>query len=135
MKKILLALILLLPIGGAVYFFLWNKPHKDVNKEPLIDITAPQLFSEFTANEQIANKKYLNKAIRVSGIIASADKNQDKQAYIVLQTDDALNGVMCTLKDSTFMARTGIPVIVKGFCSGFVGDVKLTDCVIATDAP
>ena len=131
MKKILFAIILIAAVGGGAYYFVMNKPHKDVTAEKSIDISAAQLFAEFTANEQIANTKYLNKAIQVSGIIATIDENQDKQKFIVLKTDDALNGVMCSMRTNNFSAGNGDIISIKGFCSGFVGDVKLTDCVIS----
>lgn len=126
----MIALLVLAAVAGSVYYFVINKPHKDVNDETAISMAAPQLFAEFTANEQEANKKYLNKAILVSGMISTVEENQDKQKYIILQTDDALNGIMCTMRTNDFSAKAGDQVSVKGFCSGFVGDVKLTDCVL-----
>lgn len=134
MKKFLIALLLLAAAGAGVYYFVINKPHKDVATEEAIDISAPQLFAEFTANEQIANKKFLNKAIQVSGTITTIDENQDKKKFVVLQTDDMMYGVMCTMRDNEVKAAptfaVGDKVSIKGFCSGFVGDVKLTDCVL-----
>lgn len=131
MKKLLIIVLLLAAAGGGVYYFVMNKPHKDVTDEKAIALTAPQLFAEYTANEQAANGKYLNKALEVSGTIATIDQNQDKQQFLVLQTDDALNGVMCTMRSNDPTLQTGAFVSVKGYCSGYVGDVKLTDCVLA----
>lgn len=130
MKKFVIVLLVLAAIAGAVYYFVINKPHRDVNDETAISMAAPQLFAEFTANEAVANKKYLNKAILVSGIVSTVEENQDKQKYIILQTDDALNGIMCTMRSNDFSTKAGDQVSIKGFCSGFVGDVKLTDCVL-----
>ncbi|MFA6149782.1 MAG: hypothetical protein WC716_00590 [Chitinophagaceae bacterium] len=132
MKKVLIAILLLAAIGGGVFYFVVNKPHKDVNDETALAIAAPQLFAEYTANEQMANTKFLNKAIEVNGTVATVDENQDKQKFIVLQTDDALNGVMCSMRSNDFSVKPGENITVKGFCSGFVGDVKLTDCVLST---
>lgn len=134
MKKLLIAILAIIVLAGGVYCIVMNKPHKDVTTEHSIEIAAAQLFAEYTANEQIANSKYLNKAIEVSGTIATIDENQDKQKFIVLQTDDALNGVMCTMRSNEFSVKAGDNISVKGFCSGFVGDVKLTDCVLAAPA-
>ncbi|MDI9320397.1 MAG: hypothetical protein QM530_07990 [Phycisphaerales bacterium] len=132
MKKFFIALLLITAVAGAVYYYVMHKPHKDVNDEKALTITAVQLFSEFVANEQGANTKYLNKALEVSGVVASIEENQDKHRYIVLKTEDALNGIMCTMRSDDFNAKAEDNISVKGFCSGFVGDVKLTDCVIAT---
>lgn len=132
MKKLLVVLLVLVLAGALVYCFVINKPHKDVNDEKAVNIDAVALFTEYSVNEQAANARYLNKAIEVSGTIATVDENQDKQKYIILQTEDPLNGIMCTMRSNDFTAKTGDKVAVRGFCSGFVGDVKLTDCVLRT---
>jgi hypothetical protein len=131
MKKIFIGLIIFLAIGGASYYYIMHKPHKSVADATAIQISAQQLFAAFSSNEQAANSQYLNKALEVSGVVMSIDENQDKQPYIVLQTDDMMYGVMCTLHDKGNTVNKGATIKVKGFCSGFVGDVKLTDCIIS----
>jgi len=130
MKKILLILLVIVLAGAGIGIYQWNKPHKTVDSEKGIPVQAKLLFSEFSSNEQAANKKYLNKALEVTGEVATVDQNQDKQKYIVLKTDDAFNGVMCTMRDSNQVPAVGQTVTVKGFCSGFTSDVKLTDCML-----
>jgi hypothetical protein len=132
MKKILLAVLALILLAAGVGWYQWNKPHRSVDDEKGLAVNAVTLFQEFSTNEAEANRKYLNKAVEVSGVIATIDQNQDKQRYLVLQSDDALNGIMCTMRDSNWTAKTGDQVTVKGFCSGFISDVKLTDCVLST---
>lgn len=132
MKKILIVLIVLLLAGVGVFYYLMNKPHRDVKEEETTKITAIQLFEEFNANEETANAKYLNKALEVNGIVAVIDKNQDKEPYIVLKTNDEMYGIMCTMRSKDVNTKIGDNISIKGYCSGFVGDVKLTDCVIAS---
>lgn len=132
MKKILIGVLILVLAGAAIGFYQWNKPHRSVDNEKAIRADAASLFNEFSTDEQAANQKYLNKVIEVSGTIAHIDQNQDKQRYLVLQTEDALYGVMCTMRDNNWTANAGDQVSVKGFCSGFTGDVKLTDCALST---
>jgi hypothetical protein len=131
MKKIFIGLLILIAVSGASYYYVMHKPHKSVADETAIIISAQELFAAFSSNEQAANSKYLNKALEVKGIISSIDENQDKQPYIVLQTDDMMYGIMCTMHSKEIKAQKGETIIVKGFCSGLVGDVKLTDCIIS----
>lgn len=131
MKKVLLVVLVLLIAGAGVAYYQWNKPHQDVRDEKALPVTAVALFAAFNTNEQAANAQYLNKALAVTGTVSVIDANQDKQRYLILQSDDALNGVMCTMRGNDFSAAAGQTVTVKGFCSGFVGDVKLTDCVLS----
>lgn len=130
MKKIIVIAVSLLIVAAGIGIYQWNKPHKTVAHEKGIEITASQLYTEFVINEQSANQKYLNKAMQVTGKIATIDENQDKQRFIVLQTEDPINGVMCTMHTTDWQASVGQTVTVKGFCSGVVGDVKLTDCIL-----
>jgi len=130
MRKFLLILVVFLAIAGGFAYYQWNKPHKTVEAEDAIQISAQQLFSEYSTDEGAADHKYLNKALQVTGNIAVIDVNQDNQRYIILQSDDPLNGIMCTMRDDNWTAQVGQKVAVKGYCSGFVSDVKLTDCII-----
>ncbi len=123
--------LVLLAIGGGTAYFMWNKPHRNVDNEKAIVVDARQLFNEYNTNEADANKKYLNKALEVSGQVLTIDTNQDGQPYLVLQTDDLMSGIMCTMRSGDMKAGVGQSVTIKGFCSGFVGDVKLTDCIIS----
>lgn len=131
MKKTLIILVFIALAATGLFYYLMNKPHKDINNETTINITAVQLFNEFTTNESAANSKYLNKAIEVNGIISIVDENQDNEPYIVLQTEDEMYGIMCTLRHKNINRIVGDNVIIKGYCSGYIGDVKLTDCVLA----
>lgn len=131
MKKIFIGLIVLLLVGVGVFYYVMNKPHRDIKGEETIKTSATQLFEAFNANEATANTKYLNKALEVSGIVAIIDENQDKEPYIVLKTNDDMYGIMCTLRSKDVTTKVGDNVSIKGYCSGFLGDVKLTDCVIA----
>ncbi|HTO15011.1 MAG TPA: hypothetical protein VLZ83_04535 [Edaphocola sp.] len=130
MKKTLITLILIALSVIAVVYYIMNKPHKDINNETTINITAVQLFNEFTTNESAANAKYLNKALEVNGIIIVVAENQDNEQYIVLKTNDEMYGIMCTLRHKNINSFVGDNVNIKGYCSGFAGDVKLTDCVL-----
>jgi hypothetical protein len=130
MRKLLLLLLIFLAIGGGFAYYQWNKPHKTVENEDAIQITARQLFTEYSTDEGAADAKYLNRALQVTGTIAVIDMNQDSQRFVILQSDDPLNGVMCTMRDDNWQAQVGQQVSVKGYCSGFISDVKLTDCII-----
>ena len=68
MKKWALIVLLVISIGGYIGYKMYNKPF-DVMKDMKEDfsMTAEDLYNQFDANEEEANKKYLNKIILVSG--------------------------------------------------------------------
>ncbi len=131
LKRVVIALSVILLIGIAAIVYLWNLPHKKVENVKGISISAAALTKEYAASEQAANAKYLNKAIEVSGIVSETDKNQDGGTMIILQTDDPMAGIQCAMRDKTISIAKGQQVVIKGFCSGSgITGVSLTGCVL-----
>ncbi len=125
------AVAILIGVGTGIY--LWHMPAKKVENSIGIDVSAETLAKEYSTNEKTADAKYLNKAIKVTGVISEIDKNQDGGLMIILQTDDPMAGVQCALRDKGAAPVKGQNIVVKGFCSGNgITGVSLTDCIITT---
>jgi hypothetical protein len=130
-KKIVIALLLLILIGVGTGIYMWNKPHVKVEDKKGIAITAEALAKEYGADEKAADAKYLNKAIEVTGTVSEIDKNQDGGIMAVLQTSDPAAGVQCAMRDKGVSLTKGQNITIKGFCSGSgLTGVSLTDCII-----
>ncbi|HEX6914206.1 MAG TPA: hypothetical protein VF145_03135 [Chitinophagaceae bacterium] len=134
LAKIILLFLLfgLLAFGivkGYIYY-LNHKPHRDVSKEQGIRVTARQIFSEFQANESLANQKYLNNAVEVTGEVAEAKTNQDNKAVVLLKADDPVFGVNCTFKEDPGPIQPGTSITFKGICTGFLSDVVINEGVL-----
>jgi tRNA_anti-like len=120
-------LLLLASITGAWYIF--NKPHRSLDQAESITVPADSLLASYLQDEKNANSIYLDKALVVSGEIAEINKNQSGQTVIILQTQDPMAGVVCTLqKIPETGLKIGQQVQVMGFCSGYISDVVLRDC-------
>jgi hypothetical protein len=120
---------------------MFNKPKRDISKtKPEYTVTADQLLTEFTKNEQSANKKYLSesggKVIQVSGIIAEIEQKGDTTLTI------SLKGLSDSQRINCSMENTGIPkakslkagdkVSIKGECTGYLditNEVSMVNCV------
>src|ERR1700741_2326012 len=98
-NRIILLLGVIVLAVGAYVFYLFNKPHRDVEDEKALAVTADQIFSDYTANEKAANAKYLNKAVEVSGTVQDVKKNQEGRTVVYLKTADPVFGVNCTFKE------------------------------------
>ncbi len=131
MKKVFIAILVVLIIGVIAAVAIWNKPHAKVEDKKGIAISAAALATAFTNDEKNANAQYLNKAIEVTGVAAEVDKNQDGGTMVVLQTGDPMHAVQCTMRDKGATATKDKQVTIKGFCAdnGIMG-VSLTDCII-----
>lgn len=133
-QKILLWLFVIALLGfgiikGYVYY-LNNKPHRDVTTEQGIQVTAQQIFDAFMTDETEANRKYLNKAIQVTGEVAEATKNQDNKRVVLLKTTDPVFGVNCTFKNDPGELQAGSMITFKGICTGFISDVVINEGVL-----
>jgi len=133
-QKILLWLLVIGLLGFGIMkgylYYLKNKPHRDVTKEQGISVTAEQIFTDFSTNEAVANQKYLNKAIEVTGEVAEVKKNQDNNTVVVLKTSDPIFGVNCTFKEDPGNIQAGNQITFKGICTGFISDVVINEGVL-----
>jgi len=133
MKKILLFLLAAGLIGGAYGYYLWNKPHEDMGASKAeATLSAADLLHDFTADENVANTKYLGKTIAVSGKVKETSI-EDGVVKIMLEASNENFGVYCAL-DSAFQHPrknfpTGEQVTLKGKCDGINLDVQLSRCV------
>jgi hypothetical protein len=130
-KKIIGTIIILALICGSVGWYEWHKSATKVEDVKGISIPAAKLSKEYSTNEKAADSIYLNKVIEVSGAVGEIDTNQDGNLMIVLQTDDPMAGVQCTMRDKGIAATKGTTITVKGYCSGNgITGVSLTQCAI-----
>jgi hypothetical protein len=129
-KALLLTLFVIFFLAGVVVFLrTWYMPHRNVQSEKGIAVTADAIFTAYSTDEAKANATYLNKAVEVSGTVASVTKNQDGKTVVMLKTADPMFGVQCTLAGEA-TAQPGEQVTVKGVCTGFLADVVVTDASI-----
>lgn len=129
-------------IAGALIVFiagylLWNKPHRDVKDANGIETNAIDLYNIFISDSEKANITYLNKVVKVSGIITGIFFNQKYQKIILLKTLVHDASVNCTMEGNIKNYKTGDTIRLKGICSGYIsgdadmglpGDVFLIRC-------
>ncbi|RMF02340.1 MAG: hypothetical protein D6772_03625 [Bacteroidetes bacterium] len=134
MNKLLKYGLLLALIGGGVGFYMWNKPHQNMQNASVdVNITAPQLFEAFSQDETTANAQYLDKVIQVSGTVKEVSQSPEGITKVTLDTGDDMFGVICQLDELSAHKRTdfriGEEVSFKGKCTGMLMDVVLVRCV------
>jgi hypothetical protein len=128
----LAGLLCLLCIAAVILigYKIYNKPHRSVTAETAVIITAAQLAEEYEKDEINSNKKYLDKALQVSGVVSEISFNQQNKPVILLNGSD-MSGVQCTLQEAETGIKKGDSISVKGFCTGYLTDVIINRCVIA----
>lgn len=121
-------------IGLATGFYLWNKPHKNMQRATAdLTLTAAELMTAFNADETAANTKYLDKVVAVTGKVLEATTNGEA-TVVSLDAADDLGSISCELDRFSKQNRTtfspGEEVTLKGICSGKTIDVVLVQCVL-----
>ena len=131
MKKIILpALALLLVVAGLVYWRYCSPYQRNIINEKSVAITANEIIEQFKTNETLANEKYLNKVVSVTGSVSSIETGINGNMVVVLKSNDTTANVFCTLKLLNNKPSVGATVTVKGICTGFFNDIVLNEAVI-----
>ena len=120
-------ILLLLVAISAWYVFL--KPGRNIQHEKTINVNAAAVYQAYLEDEKKANLLYLDKALTVTGKISEVKTNQQGQQVIVLETNDPIFGVVCTMSKPIDVSA-GKEIKIKGFCTGYATDVVLRDCII-----
>ena len=130
---ILTTLILWVVLAGFCYYYV-NRPMSDVNnKKADYKLESTALYDQFEKNEEVANSKYLDKVIELSGIITQIATDENGGLSVELKGNDMF-GVNCKLNDDNYKllsaVQKGSEIKVKGVCSGKLMDVVLVNCTI-----
>lgn len=136
MKKLLGIGLLLALIGLGVGYFMYNKPHQNMERAKAdVSIKATELFSAFESDESAANEKYLDKIIQVSGAVKEVSTDEEGNISLTLESGSEMFGVICQMDNLTEHEKTdfqpGEQVTLKGKCTGMLMDVVLVRCVVA----
>lgn len=136
--KILSGLILVGIIAGLyVWFFVYNKPHRDyVNAEPDYKLTAVEFYNHY-ANDSDKNVDYLDKVIQFEGKPTDIE-HSDSTVIIVFAFDSGMfgdEGIRCTMlpefHETALSLKLNNTITLKGYCAGYNGtDIILENCSI-----
>jgi len=127
--------------GLSVFYWVFNKPHRNVEGEkPAFVMAAADLYSEYSTNEDASNAKYINKVLQVNGEVAEITIGENEATIVLV---DAMEGVSCALdstqtvdmKDKLKALKQGDKVTLKGKCDGYdmIMGVVLTKCFFVED--
>jgi len=124
-KKIIhIIFVVLIAIVGSAYYYINNAGKRDLSEEKAeFTVSSSQIMAEFTNNSDASTKKYLNKAIIVTGVVTDATAGE-----VVLDSN-----IICKLHDKEILQAKGKKINVKGRFIGFddlMGELKMDECFI-----
>lgn len=132
LKKIAVAVLLLVVAGAGIAYYKWNQPHTDVKGAKGLPISSAKLYTTFATDSTAAKKSFTGKILEVTGEIGSVSKNQQNQTVVVMKVDSTDASVNCTLEDAeTAGLAPGKEAKLKGICDGYLeGDLGLSGNVV-----
>ena len=121
--KIVAMLLVVLIIGLFSYNYVMTSGGRDLEKETSeFSVSATAIFGDFSANAEMATKKYLNKAVEITGKVTNITEN-------VITLDGK---VSCQLQVSE-QVNLDSQVKIKGRVTGYddlLEELKLDQCLI-----
>jgi len=134
MKKILIAILLVISCAVMIGIYLYNQKPIDTREvKATFQIPASELIKAFSDDEASANKNYVDQVIVVIGKVGEV-KFTPTEGSISLQSDDPMSGVTCSFYADEIKTLTrikaGDSIKIKGKCTGKLMDVVLNTCSI-----
>lgn len=125
--KVLIGLIVLGILAIAyVWFFVYNKPHKDFDKATAdFRLNGEVLYQAYKADAKSASLKYNGKVLEISGKLSSIEA-KDTLVTAVFAFEQGMfgdQGVRCSFLPKYFEGakklQSGVAVKIKGVCQGY----------------
>lgn len=129
-----IAIIAALIAAYVVYSnFLKTAPSMK-NREVEFRLSANELYAQFDADETLANAKFQNKVLEISGEVVEVTSEEGGNPSISLKTD-GFGVIKCTLESTlSFEALQNIEIggelTIKGECIGMLLDVLIERSII-----
>ena len=124
----------------VLFFRTTGQQTVDLEQKPEFRTSATFLYQTFRTDRAIADKKYRDKVIQVSGQVSRIEQDDSGQVALILQGDPSrLSGVECLVHRSQIrdlrQLQFGQRVIVKGYGAGKKVHVRLRGCLLVHAPP
>ena len=133
-KKLLIVTIAVVVLGAIAIWYIFNEKFTDTLKvEASYNVDAQSFLKEFTKNDTLANKKYIEKIITVNGIISEIET---MDSTVNLKMTDTITSAYIIFAfqneqiEKIKLLKEGDKVSIKGSCSGgLYSDILETETI------
>lgn len=99
-----------------------------------VHITCTDLIRSFVTNEKLANQKFLDKIVAVTGKVKDINKDEKGYYTLVLGEENTMSSVRCSMDTvharDIAVIKAGNQVTIRAACTGFNADDLLGSDVI-----
>lgn len=118
---IMTGIIIVIAIVGVVWYVFTQKFTDTIKEKADFTLTALDLIKEFNANDKLANKKYAEKIIIVTGVVSEVE-NADTTVNIKIADSTTGSYAIFAFQQQNLQEvktiKEGDKVSIKGSCSG-----------------
>jgi len=118
--KYILGFIVIVVIAGAGFaWWVYHKPHRNINDEIAVKSETNALLDAFKQNEKTASAQYTDKVLELSGIVKDASKNDAGNWVINIENDAQTGSITVAFSALQDALQPFDSIAYKGICAGY----------------
>lgn len=115
-----LGLIVIIGImGGGFAWWVYNKPHRNINNEVAVKVSVNTLLDAFKQNEKTASTQYTDKVLELSGIVKEASKNEAGKWVVNIENGAHTGSITVAFSALQDSLQPFDSIAYKGICAGY----------------
>lgn len=112
-------LILVAIAAGGFAWWIFHKPHRNINTEIAVTIGTNDLLDAFKKNEKTASTEYTNKVLELTGIVKEASKNDAGNWFINIENSTQTGSITVAFSALKDTIQAFDSIAYKGICAGY----------------
>ena len=118
--KYILGFIVIVVIAGAGFaWWVYHKPHRNINDEIAVKVATNALLDAFKQNEKKASSQYNDKVLELSGIVKEASKNEAGNWVVNIENDMHTGSITVAFSALQDAVQPFDSIAYKGICAGY----------------
>jgi hypothetical protein len=118
--KYTLGFIVIVVIAGAGFaWWVYHKPHRNINNEVAVKVSVNTLLDAFKQNEKKGSSQYNDKVLELSGIVKEASKNEAGNWVINIENDLHTGSITVAFSALQDALQPFDSIAYKGICAGY----------------
>ena len=106
-------------IGGGFAWWVYHKPHRNINNEIAFTVEVDALLDAFKQNEKTASAQYTDKILELSGIVKEASKNDAGNWVVTIENKPQTGSITVAFSALQEKVQPFDSISYKGICSGY----------------
>jgi hypothetical protein len=118
--KYILGFIVIVVVAGAGFaWWVYHKPHRNINDEIAVKVATNALLDAFKQNEKKASSQYNDKVVELSGIVKEASTNEAGNWVVNIENDMHTGSITVAFSALQDAVQPFDSIAYKGICAGY----------------